>query len=405
MQGSGSGCRALRVTACGVVAIAATLEGIRAEDPAPAAAGRPALDYAFRFATGVRDAKDRAKAQESALNGTIDAGLLEEAERRAAEIEGWRRGAVLGRIAALHVRAGNIERARELLAEVERAASEARDWGRDRVLAQVAEVRALLGETDRAREIGGQLISSDPRTYEGRATVAMAWALAAGGDLEGAERTMATLDDSVDVYVTWWRTEGYLELAGRGGIDAVARAELLAKARASAAGIDGWKQAEMLQEIAEAQRDAGRGAEAVASLEAAERILVAQPRTMSLRGPLLADLARSWGGLGRRERALGLLATAEGDLEHVASIVELPAATARVGTGYAALGRIDDARRLLRLALDRAAALENPRPRALALSAVCRETGRRGLALEDDLRTRLDGLLGGLGGVSSRAGL
>jgi len=392
----------LRAVACAALVTSGAPGAVRASDATPATATRSGLDYAFRFATAVPDTKDRAKAQESVVNGYIDAGLLEDAERRASEIEGWRGGVALGRIAALEVRSGNTDRARQLLAKAERTEAETEDWGRDRVLAQVAEVRALLGEDERTKEIASKLISNDPRTYEGRATVAVAWALAAKGDEHGAERTMATLDDDVDLYVTWWRTEGYLDLADRRGMDEAEHQRLLVKARASAEGIDGWKQAEMLQKIAAADSAAGRVAEARSSLQVAEGILVALPRTMSLRGPLLADLARAWNDLDERERAVGLVAMAEEDLQYVGSVVERPAATARVAAGYAAVGKKNDSKRLLGVALDGAQALDNPRPRALALSAVCRETGRRGMTLDDTERSRLDLLLNGLGEVASR---
>ncbi|HXV77533.1 MAG TPA: hypothetical protein VD788_14565 [Candidatus Polarisedimenticolaceae bacterium] len=390
---------------CGGVLIAVAVGGTAAREQTTPAPGERALDYAFRFAGAVDDAKDRAKAQESAINGYVDAGLLDEAELRAAEIEGWRRGVVLGRLAALRLREGDAERARGLLAAAERSAGEVQDWGRDRILAQVAEVRALLGEDERAREIGEQLIRNDPRTYEGRATVALASALAARGDLAGAQRTIGTLDDSVDLYVAWWRTEGYLDLAERAGVDPSQRAELLDRARLSARAIVGWKQAEMLQRIAAAEQRAGRDQDALESLERAERIVLDLPRTMSLRGPLLADLARSWVATGRREHALELVGTAERDLDYVASIVERPAAIARVATGYVAVGRDGDGVRLLRLALARAQALENPRPRALALSAVCREAGRHGVEFEEDLTPRLDAMLAELTGETVRAGL
>jgi len=364
--------------------------------------GEQTLDYAFRFATAVDDVKDRSKAQESAIQAYLELGLLDAAERQAVEIDGWRRGASLGRIAALHARAGRTDRARQLVAAAEidgwrrDASAEVQDFGRDRVLAQVAEVRALLGETERTREIAGRLIADDPRTYEGRATVAVAWSKASQGDMEGAARTMAALDGSVDLYVTWWRTEGYLDLARRSDLDPARRAEFLEKARASSAGIDGWKRAEMLQSVAEALDGTGRREEAVQALEAAEQILVAQPETMSLKGPLLADLGRAWNRLGESDRALRLTTIAEGELGRVASIVELPASIARVAAAYASLGHEADAKRLLATAIDRAVTLENPRPRALALSAVCRETGRSGSALDEDIRARLDPALAGL---------
>lgn len=393
-------------TAASALMTAAIVAAIASAPSTPKAgsdlAGEAALDYAFRFATAVDDVKDRAKAQESAIDAYLELGLLDAAERRAAEIDGWRRGVSLGRIAALHARAGRTDRARELVAAAEGTSAEVRDWGRDRVLAQVAEVRALLGETERTREIAGRLIANDPRTYEGRATVAVAWSQASEGEVEGAARTMAALDGSVDLYVTWWRTEGYLDLARRSDLDPALRAEFLEKARASSAAIDGWKRAEALQRLAETLAGADRREEAVQALETAEEILLLQPETMSLKGPLLADLARSWNALGERDRALGLIATAERALERVASVVERPAALARVAAAHAALGRPADAERLVTAAIDQAVALQNPRPRALALSAICRETGRRGLALDQDVRARFDPALAASQAVRDR---
>lgn len=379
------------------LSLAAYAGGSHASLAAPApSSGAAALDLSFEIASAVRDVKDRARAQESALQGYLDRGLLDDAERLAGGMEGWRRGVVRGKIAAARLRAGDVERAKKLLQEAETDAAETRDWGRQRIEAEIAEVRALLGENERAREIAGRLVENDPKTYEGRGTVIAAWAQATKGDLDGALETLATLDDAIDLYVTWWRTEGYLGLARRNGLEAARRATLLDKARASAEAIDGWKRAEVLMEIAEANETAGRRDVAVAALTDAEAMLTALPRTMSLKGPMLADLARAWDGLGQRERGVKLLSAAEAEVGSVSSLVERPAVLARVAVGYAALGRDADARRLLGEALDRAAKLQNPRPRALALSAICREVGRRGIALTDAECSRVDALLAGL---------
>src|SRR5262245_43691773 len=72
----------------------------------------PALDYAFRFASAIaKDPKDRAKAQELAVAEFAAAGALDEAIRRADQIEGWRRGAVYADLATALAGMGRKEEA------------------------------------------------------------------------------------------------------------------------------------------------------------------------------------------------------------------------------------------------------------------------------------------------------
>ena len=100
-----------------------------------------------------------------------------------------------------------------------------------------------------------------------------AWARTARGDLDGAVAMLETLSGNDDLYVAWWRTEGYLELADREDVDVERRHRLLESARVSAGGIDGWKRAEVLLEIASAFDAAGHREDAERCLQTAEELV------------------------------------------------------------------------------------------------------------------------------------
>ena len=77
-------------------------------------------------------------------------------------------------------------------------------------------------------------------------------------------------------------------------------------------------------------------------------------------------------------------------------LTERPAIWANLASSYIAVGDGTLGWRTFDRALAAAAALENARPRALAVVSVCRAIGRAGLTPPAAMNARLDGLYKGL---------
>jgi len=358
-------------------------------------AGVAALDRAFRFATAIRsDDKDRAQAEEEVVLEYAAIGALDEAVSRSAKIEGWRRGTALADVARIMATAGRKDEARVLLTQAAGVRAATEGWQGPRIEAHIAQARAALGDPA-ARGMAEATASGDPRQYAGRAAATIALQLAAQGNAAAAMAELARLDKVDDFDAAWWRTVGYLEIARRESLSRDDRTRALAAARRSAAGVPGWKQGEALIDIAGEARLQGSRPLAVEVLTEAEKQITAQPATLSVKAELLSRLAAGLAAAGQTTRARPLLESAETTVGS-AMVIEQPALYAVVGEGWSHAGNAGEAARHYDRALGAATALQNARPRALALVGILRAMGRAGVAPDPAMAARLTTLYAGL---------
>ena len=110
----------------------------------------------------------------------------------------------------------------------------------------------------------------------------------------------------------------------------------------------------------------------------------------------LTSLARAWVDVDDRDRAASLLETAH-EAASKGSNIEQPGLYAQVAAVYHLLGEGEESDRIAAHALLLAESLKNSRPRAAAVSQICREMGKEGWTPGPGQRARLDSLYGGLG--------
>jgi tetratricopeptide (TPR) repeat protein len=383
-----------------LLAVALTLLLAGAPQASPAAEvspGMEALEYAWRFASAIHaDPKDRAKAQQVVVHDTAALGALDEALAWADQMEGWRQGLAWTDLAEQLARAGRKEEAEALLERAIQLAESISGWQALRIEAHVAEVLASMGQLERSSRISRELAAGDPRQYAARSIAAVAAGHAARGEIDEATEMLRGLDVETDLHPTWWRTLGWLNVAGELDASPAERRAALLAARHSAEGVPGWKRAQALVLIAERFRQTGERELANEALEEAGEVLGGSGLALPLGVPLTASVAREWARIGRKERARQLLARAE-EAVPGSLLIERPLLYAEVASGYAVLGETRKARRLYDGALEAATSLVNARPRALAVVAICQVLGRNGSTLEEEVRGRLDALHEGLG--------
>ena len=383
--------RALGVVAL-VGAIAVPFVAIASTGNGP---GDDAFGYAFRFASTIdADPKDKSMAQESVVLNVALAGDLDRAVALADEVTGWRQGTVYADLAVMIAKDGRVDEARTLVAHADRIRAVTEGWQASRIEAHIAQALAYLGESERTREIAARLAKAHIQ-YAGRSVATVASAHAVRGDFDEAMVALATLDAETDYEVTWWRTLGYLEVAGRAGIPAEVRRRALDAALRSTETIPGWKRGEALQRVAEDLIEYGDLERARLALASAEEAIASMPDSTPVKGPLYCDLARTWVAAGDTERARGLLERAKRSIEG-AMVIERPAIYAEIGSAYLAAGDPGRAQEFYRSALSRAEELVNARPRALALTAICASRGRHGAVVDDPTRDRLNSAYAGL---------
>lgn len=364
---------------------------------APSSEGLLALDYAFRFASAIDDdPKDRAKAQELALEAYTAEGAYDDVAQRAEQIEGWRRGVVYADLATVLARQGRAAEARAYIDKAESVRATVAGWQNPRISAHVAEAWALLGETDKAGAITADLAAADPIQYAGRATATDAVALATKGDFQQAFGRLQALEGNDDLDVAAARTNGYLALAGNESAPRKGRLKALEAARASALRLPLELRVDALLRVATQGAALGRAREGRSAVAAALSAVEEKAPQSSERIPYLIEIGRAWARLGEPQKASTALQNAE-RLVPSALVIDRPGLLARVASAYRQVPDETRARALDRRAMDAAAEMPLARPRALSLSAICRQMGQDGVAPEGAVRARLDALLAGLG--------
>lgn len=366
---------------------------------APADFATPALDsldFAFRFASAITsDARDRAKAQELALGEYAAAGAIDEAARRAPEIEGWRRGSLYASLATQCARAGRADEARAFIGKAEEVRQSTTGWENPRISAQVAEALALLGDTEQSNKITTDLAAADPIQYSGRATATDAVGAAVKGDFAQGMAQLRALEGNNNLDTAWGRTMGYLALARHPEAPKASRLEALDAARASAERLPLERRLDGLLQIAPEYVNLGRKGDAKKAIASAAAV-VADEGQVAEAIPGLIAVGQAWAEIGEPEKARKPLQAAEGLVTQALSI-DQPGLIERIASAWR---RVPDPERAYRLdlkAVDNAAAMRLSRPRAISLSAICRQMGKDGVVPDASLRSRLESLLAGLG--------
>jgi tetratricopeptide (TPR) repeat protein len=366
-----------------------------AQAPAPESLG--ALDYAFRFATAITsDAKDRAKAQELALTEYAAAGAFDEAAKRAPQIEGWRRGMVYASLATRLAQAGRADEARDFVRKAEEVRSNVSGWENPRISSQVAEALALLGDTEQSARIAADLAAADPIQYAGHAAATNAVGEVTKGDFAAAMDRLKTVENNNDLDVAWSRTMGYLALARQDKLPKSSRLEALTAARASAERLPFERRLDALLQIAPVSQDLGRKKDAREAVAAAVDVLQKAGSKTPEAIPGFIAIGHAWAGIDEPGRARKYLQEAEVLVPGALSI-DQPGLIERIASGYRKVPDVERAHRLDLKAVDNAAAMRLSRPRALALSAICRLMGKDGVVPDDAFKSRLESLLAGLG--------
>jgi tetratricopeptide (TPR) repeat protein len=382
----------LRLTAVFViVALAFSGDAISAHT-----AGDEALDYAFRFASAIDpDPKDKARAQELVVREHAARGDIDRAVSLAGRIENWRRGVVYADLARQLAGEGREKEARELVDQAKAFQGNITGWQNPRISAHIAEALAALGDLPESREMSARVADADPQAYAGRSVATVATGYAAQRNFRAAMDQLAILTDEHDVYETWWRCQGYLDLARNSGFTEEQRLEALDAARVSAEEIAGWKQTQMLQAIAAEYHASGKTKKARRALKRADEVIMVVPPSLSAKAVMLSSLASAWAGIGERKHAADLMTQAEEAVPNNI-VIDRPGVYAMLAESYRAMDDEEDSRRLFDTALSSAESVVNARPRALAVVAICRSLGRSGVDLDDDTRNRLDALFSGL---------
>ncbi len=357
---------------------------------------RSALEWGFEFASAIEtDEKDRARAQEAVALERSIAGDPDGAARLAERVEGWRQGVAFAEVAAEMARRGRSEDARTLIARAEAVRARTEGWQGVRIESHILWARALAGDGSGASEAAAALAAADQQ-YSGRAGAAAAVTLARQGRVDEALRSLAAVDAGVDPDSAWWKFQGHIEASKVLSLSTRERRRLLDAARAAADELAPWQRAENLPALAAEYRGIGRNKDARACLVAAESIVLEISAREPLKGPLTAEVARGWAAHGDRKRARRLLEGVDVAIERV-PVIERPAVLANLAGAWRAAGDSERADSTLEEALTSAAALENARPRALAVVEICRAMARFGLEVTPVREARLEDLRAGLG--------
>jgi tetratricopeptide (TPR) repeat protein len=358
-------------------------------------AGADALDLAFRFAAAIEDSEhDEGGAQRAVLRAMVEAGRLDEALALSPEVAGWHRGVAYADLSADLARAGRREEAREYVRRAEEVRGSVGGWQGPRITVQIGKALAALGEGGRAEELLDAAAEGDPGEYAGQAAATLAAARMARGEFDAAMAALARPSEE-DFHNAWWRTRGYLDLAGNPTLSRTQRLAALEAARRTVEATVGMRKLDLLKGIAEVNHDLGRQKEARDTLAMVDGWVLDSAAKRPTGAAAIAGLARTWHAIGGTERARDLLVEAETAVRRGA-LIEQPTLYARVASTYRLIGDGVKARTLYERALDVTEAIGGARPRALAAVAICLSLAQDQAPPDAGLRSRLEGLYGGL---------
>jgi hypothetical protein len=359
------------------------------------------LDRAWRTASAmplVPHIKNRSRAQESVVDTCIALGLEPKAEQLALQIENWRSAAALSSVALAHARQGRAAEARRVARATEaliakNTSESAQEWQDERVRARLAATYVWTGDQADAARLAPGIGESEAGAVQS--------AVAAQASPEDADARFAAIDKAVlagGLENVRNALTACAELYGRCWNDAERRE------RAERTIREGWTllplrvRIELLEKLAQTRLD--HAAEAL-PLVTEIRTLVEGARWLPEdRAPLRAQVALLRYRAGERQEARRELDAAHaGYAKDRQEIVDIYRAGALrpVAESYAAMGDLDEARRVYALALEEGTLNPNSRPKAEDLVATCLSMAKAGVEPDAALRTRLDRIAGALG--------
>lgn len=359
------------------------------------------VDRAWRAATAmplVPHVKNRSRAQESVVEACLALGLEAKAEKLAFEIVNWRSAAALSSLALHHARGGRAGEARRVAMATEaliakNSGETAQEWQDERVRARLVATYVWIGDKDDAARLAPGIGESEAGAVQS--------AVAAKSSPEDADARFAAIDKAV----------------GTGGFENVrnaltACAELYERCwddserreRAERTIRDGWTllplrvRIELLEKLAKTRLD--RGAEALELVAEIRGLVEGAQWLPEDRAPLGAQVALLRYRAGERQEARRELDAVHAQYtQDRSTIVDIYRAGALrpVAEVYAAMGDLDEARRVFARALEEGTLNPNSRPRADDLVATCLAMAKAGVEPDATLKARLEQIAGALG--------
>lgn len=362
----------------------------------PATPSTP-LQYGWKFACAIEnsavDLSDRSKCQEKIALAYLAAGDVETARSLGRQIGDWRKGMVLAKVIERQLKRGETAKAEALLPELVSCGLAATDWQRDWLSVAVIRTHALMGRIDEVRQGVGRFARHP--NLGGDAVTSLALLLARTGRVDEAKSMLNDLgkEDNADVAVS--RTQGYLDLVAFGRLDRNMTTQLLVNAWEAAGRVAPYQRWELQIQVIDAMATNGLAAEVRERLAGVSSNIVAAAAKLppEIQASMLSHGAILWSRLGEPKKGEELLGEAEKAIGRSPEIVFQPSAYADVADAYAAAGDMAQARALYTRALDIAAALVNPRPRAMAGVDVCVSLTGHKEVIDAGIQKGLDRLL------------
>lgn len=336
---------------------------VQAEMPSASEAWSSAWEAAVAI---TNDASARAKLQQRVATYALKCGIpLEEAERAARAIEGWRKWATLADIALEAAISGQKEKAKILALEALYKAPLLKENEHDHVLARALWALAAAGDRATVDEYAQRLEGGLFLRTE--ADAARALALFVSGDESGGREALARIQANRTDDLALAKARVAALRAGTADEEELAR--LFGEAWQVLSEVPGYRRVdERLALIKEAMGKVPAD-ELMAWLKQTEQDFESQGAPALVKATQLANLSEAWGRLGRSDRTRACAEAAREKAQEL-ELIERPEILARAAVGLYKAGDRTEAERWFSEALEVARALINLRPRCIALAEV-----------------------------------
>lgn len=381
---------------------AAAVSGSLADAPLSAARiGLLEIAYAAASALPVDPhVKTRSLAQEGVVSACLRLGLPLRAERYAADIRNWRRGACLADVGLYLAQHGAPGEARLRLARAAHIADEgmgdanAQAWRRDRVRAKIASAYVVLGEPARAGEFTEAAVPREadrveaarasvlaPEDFAGQVTALEN--ILAGGDFDQVQNALETC----------------VQLFDRFYDDVERRTSMATKVTTAFAKLPVALRIGLVSKLANIAVAHEDSAYARDLIDTVQGLIDKAPWRPQDHVRLLADVAalRWRAGDGARAQkdvkvALSMFDIARDDIQDM----ERAGVLRPVAEAFQAMGDTAQALAAYRRAIDDGAANPNARPRAVDLASTCLSMAEHGVEPDSALEKKIAEVLAGL---------
>jgi hypothetical protein len=377
------------------------LSGVAADSPVatPAAPDTEALAWAYTFGTAIPadpHLSERSACQYEALKAYLDLGHIEEAAKRAGEIDDWRRGMLYCDLAVVYAQREGaslmlqhyLEQARRYRDTLE---GHNADWQKDRITARIGVAQVQAGLTDEATAtIAGV---GDPTVAQAQAE--MLSRITDDASYESSLQKLTALGEAPTLEAQEAAVRACIRILEKHAADFTP--ERLERVSACLSTVVP-KLPALLQ--CDLRTAAGQALLAAGRRELGLQILAETRAAMEARGldarfdvARLAEIARVYrvaaADASQAEAVLGQAAALLKD-RPPHDLSEGVAATVALAAGYAACGQVEPAWQHFRAALAGTGRQVNGRPRHMMLADVCLAIGRARYALPADVRQTLD---------------